>query len=347
MIIDCALHPVLDSDRFNDLVGRPWNLRQLPTLFGEKYGAPFNQLAVPLKEASSPAAVADHLRTAGIDYAVLSPTTFGYWPNPHQAKAVVQAANRMLVEDWLDAPEADGRFLGSIRVAMNDVDVALQEIERWADDRRFVQLVVPARGVATYGEQRFFPIWRAAAERGLTVFLHDDLSHVVEPAPTQVGFPSFYAELHALRPLSGIVQVASMIVSGVFDRLPDLRVVLGDVSVHGARSLLIRTDKDWQSDRVEVPWMAKEPTEYLARHVRFVSQPEDEISPHGHRTSGTLGGDNSSLVVYGSRHPYWDSVDAKETFPSWSSEERARCLADNALEFYPRLAALVTSSVSA
>ena len=39
---------------------------------------------------------------------------------------------------------------------MNDVDVALQEIEEWADDPRFVQLVVPAQGLATYGEQRFF-----------------------------------------------------------------------------------------------------------------------------------------------------------------------------------------------
>lgn len=347
MIIDTAIHPVLESDRFNALVGRPWNLRQLPTLFGEKYGAPFNQLAVPADQASSPAAVADHLRKAGIDYAVLSPTTFGYWPNPHQAKAVAHAANQMLAEDWLNAPEADGRFLGSIRLALNDVDVALDEIDQWADDSRFVQLVVPARGLATYGEQRFFPVWRAAAERGLTVFIHDDLSHVVEPPPTQVGFPSFFAEIHALRPLSGVVHLASMIVGGVFDRLPDLRVVVGDVSVHLARAFLIRTDKDWQSDRVEVPWMAKAPTEYLTHNVRFVSQPEDEISPHSLQTTGTLGGDNSALVVYGSRHPYWDGVSVEETFSGWSREERARCLAGNALDFYPRLAAQVSTGVAA
>ncbi|MBR0724197.1 amidohydrolase family protein [Bradyrhizobium manausense] len=340
MIIDCAVHPVLSSERFNKFVGGPWNLRQLPTLFGEKYGAPFDQLAVPADEASSPAAVANCLRGAKIDYAVLSPTTFGYWPNPHQGVAVAQAANNMLAEDWLNAPEADGRFLGSIRVPMNDVDAALGEIERWADDPRFVQIVVPARGLATYGDQRFFPIWRTAAERGLAIFIHDDLSAVVEPPPTQVGFPSFYAEIHALRPLSGIVHLTSFIVSGVFERLPDLRVVLGDVSVHEARALAIRTDKDWQSDRIEVPWMTKEPTAYLERHVRFVSQPEDEISPHSLRSTGTLGGDNSSLVIFGSRHPYWDGVNADEVFPKWSGEERARCLGGNAVQFYPRLAAL-------
>lgn len=156
MIIDCAVHPVLASERFNTFVGGPWNLRQLPTLFGEKYGAPFDQLAVSVEEATSPAAVAERLQASGVDCAILCPTTFGYWPNPNQAVAVARAANRMLLEDWLDVPVAKGRFLGSIRIALNDVDAALQEIDRCASDERFVQIVVPARALATYGDQRFF-----------------------------------------------------------------------------------------------------------------------------------------------------------------------------------------------
>jgi predicted TIM-barrel fold metal-dependent hydrolase len=345
MIIDCAVHPVLLDDAFNRVVGPPWNLRQVGSLFGDKYGAPFDQLSVPVEQAASPSAVVDRLlRGAGVDYAVLAPTTRGYWANPHQAAAVAHAANTMLFEDWLTAPEADGRFLGAIRVALNDTEVALREIDRWADDDRFVQIVVPARALATYGEQRFFPIWRAAAERGLVVFIHDDLATIVEPPPSLVGYPSFFAEAHSLRPLSAIVQLASFIVSGVFERLPELRVVLGDVSVHAARSLLVRTDKDWQSDRVEVPWVTREPTTYLERHVRFVCQADDEISPHSPRTKGTIGGDTSSLVVFGSRHPYWDGVATCDVFTTWPEEDRARCFADNALQFYPRLAALARAT---
>jgi predicted TIM-barrel fold metal-dependent hydrolase len=348
MIIDCAVHPVLMGDEFNRMVGPPWNLRQVPSLFGDKYGTPFDQLSVPVEQAASPSAVADRLlRGAGVDYAVLCPTTFGYWANPQQAAAVARAANSMLFEDWLTAPEADGRFLGSIRVALNDTDVALREIDRWADDDRFVQIVVPARALATYGEQRFFPIWRAAAERGLVVFIHDDLATIVEPPPSLVGYPSFYAEAHALRPMSAIVQLASFIVAGVFERLPGLRVVIGDASVHAARSLLVRTDKDWQSDRVEVPWVSKEPTTYLERHARFVCQADDEISPHSRRSSGTIGGDTSSLVVFGSRHPYWDGVSAHDVFTAWSEKDRARCLSDNAVQFFPRLAARFSAKLSA
>lgn len=344
MIIDCALHPVLPDADFNQAIGSPWNLLKLPPLIGDRYAAPFDQLAVPVGEASSPVAVSERLRRNGIDYAVLSPTTRGYWPNPQQAAAVAHAANTMLFENWITAPEADGRFLGSIRISLNDTDVALREIERWADDDRFVQLVVPARALATYGEQRFFPIWKAAAERGLVVFVHDDLGTLVEPPPSQVGFPSYYAEVHAIRPISAIVQLTSFIVAGVFERLPDLRVVFGDVSVHAARSLVVRTDKDWQSDRLEVPWVTKLPTAYLEEQVRFITQADDEISPHSHRSVGTIGGDTSSLVLYGTRHPYWDGVATEDVFTSWSDEDRARCLGGNAAQFYPRLAARVSAS---
>lgn len=346
MIIDCAVHPVLPDAEFNQAIGAPWNLLKLPPLIGDRYAAPFDQLSVPMEQAASPSALAGRLRDAGVDYAVLSPTTRGYWPNPQQAAAVAHAANSMLFENWLNAAEADGRFLGSIRLALNDTDMALREIDRWADDDRFVQLVVPARALATYGEQRFFPIWRAAAERGLVVFIHDDLGTLVEPPPSQVGFPSFYAEAHAIRPMSVIVQLTSFIVAGVFERLPELRVVLGDVSVHAARSLVVRTDKDWQSDRLEVPWVSKLPTTYLESHVRFITQADDEMSPHSHRSTGTIGGDTSSLVLFGSRHPYWDGVSSYDLFTMWSEEDRARCLAENAVQFYPRLAARFSADVS-
>jgi predicted TIM-barrel fold metal-dependent hydrolase len=347
MIIDCAVHPVLMDEEFNRNVGPPWNLRQVPTLFGDKYGASFDQLSVSVEQAATPSAVADALlREAGVDYAVLCPTARGYWPNPQQAAEVAHAANVMLLENWLTAPEANGRFLGSIRVAPNDTEIALREIDRWADDDRFVQIVVPARALATYGEQRFFPIWRAAAERGLIVFIHDDLGTVVEPPPSLVGYPSFYAEVHAIRPLAAIVHLTSFIVAGVFERLPELRVVFGDVSVHAARSLLVRTDKDWQSDRIEVPWVSRPPTSYIERHVRFISQADDEISPHSHRLTGNIGGDTRSLVLFGSRHPYWDGVSAQEVFTMWPEEERARCFAGNALQFYPRLSARLSASLN-
>jgi predicted TIM-barrel fold metal-dependent hydrolase len=129
-----------------------------------------------------------------------------------------------------------------------------------------------------------------------------------------------------------------MICAGVFERLPELRIILGDVSVHMARALIVRTDKDWQSDRIEVPWVTKEPSLYFEKHVRFVTQPEDETIPHSARVTDTIGGDNPSLVVFGSRDPYWDGVKPDDAFKTWSQADRAKCLSGNATQFYPRLA---------
>jgi predicted TIM-barrel fold metal-dependent hydrolase len=346
MVIDCSVHPVVTDEHYGETVGPPWNFRKFPKLLGDRYGAPFDQLDTSIEEASSPSALAGRV-LQDVDYAILTPSARGYYPNPQQAAAVAGAANRLLHEEWLDEPEASGRYLGSIRVALNDAGVAVREIEKWADDDRFVQIVVPARALGTFGEQRFFPIWKAAAELGLVVYVHDDLGTLAEAPLTQVGYPSFFAEAHAVRPMAGIVQLTSLIIAGVFERLPNLRVVFGDVSVHAARSLVVRTDKDWRSDRLEVPWVTDEPTTYFERHVRFATQPEDQISPHGELAEGGIGGDSSALTVYGSRRPYWDSVEVDAVVPDWSADARERCLAGNALEFYPRLGQRVAIDAAA
>lgn len=345
MVIDCAVHPVYADDHFAEAIGPPWNFRKIPRLTGNTFGAPFDQVVLPGEEVTTAAGLAAHVfANAEVARAILAPTTRGYYPNPQQADAVAKAANQLVHDEWLDA---DDRYLGSIRVAVNDAAVAVREIERWADDERFVQIVVPARVIGTYGEQRFFPIWQAAAELGLVIFVHDELGTLAEAPPTQVGYPSFYAEAHAVRPSAGIIHLTSFIASGVVERLPELRVVFGDVSVHGARSLLLRTDKDWRSDRLEVPWVTADPTTYMERFARFVVQPEDEISPHSATTTDAIGADTSELVVYGSRLPYWDSVSPDHTFTNWAPEQRERCLSGNALAFYPRLAKLAAASPAA
>ena len=163
---------------------------------------------------------------------------------------------------------------------------------------------------------------------------------VVEPPPSQVGYPSFYAETHALRPMSAIVQLTSFIIAGVFERLPALRVVFGDVSVHQARSLAVRTNKDWQSDRVEVPWVTQG-ADGVFRTLMFVSSPSLTMR---FRRIVTTPAERSAATrprwwYSAAAIPYWDGVQAQDVFTTWSETERARCLAENARQFYPRLAA--------
>jgi predicted TIM-barrel fold metal-dependent hydrolase len=344
LIVDCAVHPVLEDEKFNKAIGPPWSIMRLPTLLGDRYTAPFDQLETPIERAADPAAFAGVLfGEREVDWGVLAPSGRGYYPNPQQAAALATAANSLLHDEWLDCPEAGGRFLASIRIAPNDTAAAVAEIEHWAADPRFVQIVAPVRVLSAYGDERYFPIWQAAVEHGLPVFLHDDLGTLAEPAPSLVGFPRYFAEHHALRPSASVIHLSSLITSGVFDRLPDLRVVLGDVSVHFARPLLWRVDKDWKSARIEIPWVDRLPSSYLQAHARFVCQSEDAAVARGITVNPGLAAESAALTVFGSRYPYWDRVDA-DSAGSGLPEARDDLLAGNAVKFYPRLRALVAST---
>ena len=118
----------------------------------------------------------------------------------------MSAANAWVAERWLDA---DPRYAGSLRVCVTDVPSALTEIERWAGDPRFVQLVVPLRAFQPYGDEGYFPIWQAAVEHDLPVAIFDDDATVVEHHETPVGALRYFSEKHALRPFAGIVHLAS------------------------------------------------------------------------------------------------------------------------------------------
>ena len=75
--------------------------------------------------------------------------------NPDAAIAFASAVNDWQVSEWLDK---EPRLRGSIVVPSQQPTDAAREIERAARDRRFVQVLLPARSEAPYGDRRYLPI---------------------------------------------------------------------------------------------------------------------------------------------------------------------------------------------
>jgi uncharacterized protein len=345
LIIDASIHPLVDDAELARLVGQPWAGGRFPHLLGSRYEAPFPELVVSPGQASDPDAVAALMLHEGkVDFALLAPLGRGLLPNPQQSAAVARAINASLAERWLSCPTADGRFVGSIRLPVTDVAAALTEIEDWADDRRFVQVVVPLRTFLPYGDDFYLPIWRAASERNLPVCIDDDLAAAAEHAETPIGRPRYFAERFALEQFAGFVHLSSLIASGVFDRLPELRFVFGDGGIDLARPLLWRLDKDWRSGRVEVPWVQRAPSEYVREHIRFVSQPGD-CTVDGKQLDDDLIriSEAQNLVLFGSGYPNWTSSNGTHALAGWPAQARERVLGQNALEAIPRLASYIAS----
>lgn len=209
------------------------------------------------------------LDAAGPDVAILSCLTlFESHRNPYYAAALATALNDWLRAEWLDR---DDRLRAGLVVSPLDVEAAVAEIERVGEDRRFVQVLLPVRTDAPYGNRRYHPIHEAAVRHGLAIGLH--AWGRTGNAPTPTGFTSTYLQDYASNPQVAQTHVLSLVSEGTFARFPDLRVVLLECGFSWLPPLLWRFDKDWKSVWREVPWVKERPSALVRRHFRATTQP--------------------------------------------------------------------------
>ena len=83
--------------------------------------------------------------------------------------AFARALNDWMVKEWLDR---DARLRASIVVPMQNAEMAVDEIERCAPDRRFVQVMLLVGSENTLGRRQYWPIYAAAERLGLPVGIH-------------------------------------------------------------------------------------------------------------------------------------------------------------------------------
>ena len=72
--------------------------------------------------------------------------------------------------------------------------------------------------------KRYWPIFAAAERTNLPIGLH--VGGPSAAAPSASGWPSFYVEEHQVLSHSMPIQAASLILEGVFDRYPKLKIIL-------------------------------------------------------------------------------------------------------------------------
>src|SRR5262245_25445774 len=192
----------------------------------------------------------------------------GYDP-PGFAADLNRALNDWLTEEWLDR---DDRLRSSICVPHDHPELAVAEIERRAGDPRFVQVLFPAGGQEPFGATRYWPVYEAAAAHGLPVAYHTGgyTGH------RGTGWPSFYLEEHAAYGVVMQIVVTSLVCSGTFAAIPDLKVVITEGGALWAAALRWRMDAAWARLRDETPELERAPSEYLDDHVWFDTQPMEE-----------------------------------------------------------------------
>ncbi|MBA2443544.1 MAG: amidohydrolase [Rubrobacter sp.] len=265
----------------------------------------------------------------GIERAVL---TGGFYPTemqvqPEFATALAAAYNDWMMENWL---ECDERFLGSVCIAAQDPRAAAREIDRVGAHPRMVQVVLPTIPHDTLGKPFYGEIFEAAVRNGLAVAFHQG-----NASATAVGLPTYYIEWHTAVAQSWQSQLIGLIAHGVFDRHPDLRVLMIESSWTWVPSLMWRFDYNYRSLRREVPWVKRMPSEYIRDNVRFTTQPMEypDDPEHLYRMFEMIG--SEEFLLFSTDYPHWDFDSPSQVFPkSFPKDLREKILSSNARKFY-------------
>jgi predicted TIM-barrel fold metal-dependent hydrolase len=271
----------------------------------------------------------------GIDRAVLiggEVLGLGAMPDPDAAAMIASAYNDWLAATWLSA---DDRYRANLVVGAQDPVAAALEIRRAAQDRRFVAVLLPLTNILM-GQRHYYPIYEAAAELGLPITVHPNSGEgIFRTAPAMAGgTPTYYVEWHA--GLSQVFQanVISLICHGVFERFPGLKVVITEGGLGWIPDVIWRLDKNVKGLRDEVPWVKRLPSEYLADHVRFTTQPLPEPRRRHHLEVLCEIAQAERTLMFSSDYPHWDFDDPQHSLTALPAAIRQRVSVDNAVETY-------------
>jgi uncharacterized protein len=253
-------------------------------------------------------------------------------PNTDFAIALATATNEWTRDHWLNR---DSRLRASIVVPAQDDEAAAREIDRWAKDPRFVQVLLPSSSDKPYGHRRYHRMYEAAARHGLPIGIHLGGATASTPPPSPNGWFSYYIEFHAIGgALSMITHVASFVCEGVFKKWPTLKVVMMEGGFGWLPSVMWRLDKDWKGMRHEVPWVDRRPSEYIREHFHFTTQPIEEPDDprHVQQIVDMIGAD--SFFLFATDYPHWDFDAPDKALQHIKKELRPRILYDNARDLY-------------
>ncbi len=254
---------------------------------------------------------AHYLDPYNVAYAVLIPLSgAGGQQNLELSAALSTAVNDWQVAEWLDH---EPRLRASITIPFEDPPAAVAEIRRRAADHRFVQVQFSGRPHEPMGRRKYWPIYEACEEFGLKVMSHAFGSYG-QPI-TGTGWPSFYLEEHVGPAQAMQANIISMVVEGVFERFPSLKLVSVENGFAWLPSLAWRLDSAWKLLKSEVPHLKRLPSEYIREHVYLSTQPMEE--PHKPKYFLQMLEHYGSVdqIMFASDYPHWDADNPDEAFP--------------------------------
>ena len=222
------------------------------------------------------------LDSFGLDASVLFPNYGLLWEQRLASDRAAQRANARAYNRFVAGICADGegRLFGVAHVLLHDPEWAVEEIGRVRTDGVRLAMIAPAPvDDKPLSHPDFDPVWAACSDHGVAPVFHvSEFESPLHPAWRQ-GEPEEGERLFdsIFLYLAPAVALADLILNGVLERFPSLRVGVVELTASWVPQFLLHIDgaSDFFAQRHGEPYhqLSARPSEYFLRQVRVAALP--------------------------------------------------------------------------
>ncbi|ELY62005.1 amidohydrolase family protein [Natronococcus jeotgali] len=199
--------------------------------------------------------------------------------HPVLKNAVCQAANDYMLDHFAD----EGMYTSAM-IPKWDPDYAVEEIERMADEDNIVAAYSWFDPKVPWGNEQFDPVFETLVENDMPLLLHGSLAYWPQHSYIGDDMLTWTEVLGFDWPIHAMVTVVNMIMRGVFDKYPDLNVVIQEGGHWWVPFLRYRMDEFYEMHPEDVQitprkmdsgetYLERAPSDYLRDNFYLCTQP--------------------------------------------------------------------------
>lgn len=281
------------------------------------------------------ASVRESMRVEGVDLMVLYGPGYDMWVDgidPDLQAGMARAYNRWSQEM---RETSGGRVLAAGPVPLNDITRAVEEVVygyEHLDVRCFWARPNPFNN-RTLGDRYFDPLWEIVQDLDVPFATHEFMG-LVGPSAGEDRFSSFVEWHSCVHPMEAQMAILSMIVNGVYERFPSLRVAYMEAGSGWLPSWLHRIAEHVElAGWLETPECTKSPMEYFQRNCWITTECDEHLV---YQVIEEMG-DERILFETDFPHPDSKYPNAVQTFldqEKLSDQSKRKILWDNTVDFY-------------
>lgn len=206
-------------------------------------------------------------------------------PFPHSNYEVMKNELLTAYNDWLveRVIDVDEGIYGALAVPDWNIDLALEELERYGEEKGIVAAQNWIPGYKPLGHKANDPWLEKVVSLDLPILLH--VGGGSRPSGTLQSDPiTSYVAFLGTPSGQNMKVVANMITSGMFDKYPELEIIIGEAGTNWIPAVAHRMDDIYQRQSEDVcltermiemdqQYLSKMPSEYIWDHLYFTTQP--------------------------------------------------------------------------